>query len=132
MSNITAGAKYTVNVYSYIDNGAQKVLSDSYSSITTTALKKMKKPTVKQHSKGKVKVRWSSISGAAGYQISKGTKSSRTSITSTITGGAAKSKVIRAKKKKTYYYKVRAYTNGVNGNTIYGPWSPVKSYKGKK
>ena len=30
--------------------------------------------------------------------------------------------------KKTYYFKVRAYTK-VNGKTVYGKWSKVKTVK---
>ena len=70
------------------------------------------------------------ISGAAGYQVAYATKSSMkqqkkkgfkgTSIT--ISG---------LKKKKTYYFRVRAYMK-TGGNTVYGTWSKIKSVKVKK
>lgn len=48
---------------------------------------------------------------------------------STYKTTSGKSKVIKAKKGKTYYYKVRAYTYDSKGNKVYGPWSTTKAYK---
>ena len=78
---------------------------------------------------GEVEVSWTGIKGAAGYQISKSTSRSGTSIVSTSKITSGKSKVIKASKGKTYYYKVRAYALDSKGNKVYAPWSAVKSYK---
>ena len=77
---------------------------------------------------GEIEVSWTGIKGAAGYQISKSTSRSGTSIVSTSKNTSGKSKVIKASNGKTYYYKVRAYRT-VNGKKVPGPWSAVKSYK---
>ena len=79
-------------------------------------------------SSSKVKVSWTNISGETGYQISKSTKKSGTSIVETYKTTSGKSKTISATKGKTYYYKVRAY-KVVDGKKIYGPWSSVIKYK---
>lgn len=70
------------------------------------------------------------ISGAAGYQVAYGTKSSLKGQkkktfkgTDTVISGL--------KKKKTYYVRVRAYAK-IDGKTIYSTWSRTKSIKVKK
>ena len=76
----------------------------------------------------KVKVSWKNIAGETGYQISKATKSGKTSIVATYKTTKGTYKMLTAKKGTKYYYKVRAYKQ-VGKTKIYGPWSKVKSYK---
>ena len=90
----------------------------------------MKKISTPKLSKSgtKVKVKWTNISGETGYQISKSSSKSKTSIVSTYKTTSGTYKTVSATKGKTYYYKVRAYIV-VDGAKVYGPWSSVKAYK---
>ena len=128
-SNLPDGKKVVIRVRPYVKiNGKVYVDSSWKNSKTFYTLKKISTPKIKKSSKNKVKVSWTNIDGETGYQISKSTKKNKTSIVSTYKTTSGKSKVIKATRKKTYYYKVRAYKT-VNGKKIYGPWSSVKSYK---
>lgn len=129
-ANLADGTKYSFRVYPCIKDGSGKIHRDSSykTSSSIYTLKKISTPTVKKYSSGKVKVSWNNISGETGYQISKSTKKSGTSIVATYKTTSGKSKTISATKGKTYYYKVRAY-KVVDGKKIYGPWSSVKKYK---
>ena len=128
-SNLSDGLKHTFRIVPCVKINGKVYACDTYrdsSSIYT--LKKISTPKVTKSSKNKVKVSWTNIGGETGYQISKSTKKGGTSIVSTYKTTSGKSKVIKATRKKTYYYKVRAYKT-VDGKKIYGPWSSVKKYK---
>lgn len=127
-ANLSDGVKYTFKVVPYGLSGSKVILDDSYKTATIYTLKKLSTPKVSKSSSKKVKVSWSNIGGESGYQISQSTSKSKTKIVSTYSTTSGKSKKIKATKKKTYYYKVRAYKT-VNGKKIYGPWSSVKKYK---
>ena len=127
--NLADGIKYDFKVVPYKTISKNKCYSSGKTSSVYT-LKKISTPTVTKYSSGKVRVSWTNIAGESGYQISKSTKKSRTSIASTYKTTSGKSKVIKAKRNKTYYYKVRAYRT-VSGKKVYGPWSRVVSYKVK-
>lgn len=127
-ANLSDGVKYTFKVVPYGLSGSRVILDDSYKTATIYTLKKLSTPKVSKSSSKKVKVSWSNIGGESGYQISQSTSKSKTKIVSTYSTTSGKSKKIKATKKKTYYYKVRAYKT-VNGKKIYGPWSSVKKYK---
>lgn len=129
--NLTAGVKYEFRVYPYITDSGKNYVSNQYTSGSVYTLKKISTPKVKR-SGNKVKVSWTNINGESGYQISKSTKKSGTSVVATYKTTTGKSKTITAKKGKKYYYKVRAYKNVKVGSKIYkvyGPWSNVKAYK---
>lgn len=132
-TGLSSGVKYDFRVYpcDLLDSGGDKIYcqSSNYKAASVYTLKKLSTPKVSKKSKSSVTVKWTNISGEAGYQISKSTKKSGTNIVSTYKTTSGKSKVIKAKKGKTYYYKVRAYAYDSKGNKVYGPWSSVKSYK---
>lgn len=97
-------------------------------------VKKPGKPVIKKlknKSSKKVTVTLSKkISGATGYQVAYATKSSMKGQkkksfkgTSITIGGL--------KEKKTYYFRVRAYTKK-DGKTVYGDWGKKKSIKIKQ
>ena len=88
---------------------------------------KVSTPKTARISNGKVKISWKKVSGATGYQISKSTGKSGTSIVATCNSKTV-NKTVTAAKGKVYYYKVRAYTK-INGVTSYGAWSTVKYCK---
>lgn len=127
IANLSDGAKYYVKVVPYKSTSAGTYKGTSKTSAPLYTLKKVSTPKVSR-SGSKVKVKWNNIAGETGYQISKSTSKSGTSIVSTYKTTSGTYKTISAKKGKTYYYKVRAY-KVVNGEKIYAPWSNVKSYK---
>jgi len=81
-------------------------------------------------SRTSVKVSWSRMKDASGYQVYRATsKSGHYSRVKTVTTGSTTSfmnkKLITG---KTYYYKIRAYQT-VSGDKIYGPFSAVVNGK---
>lgn len=126
LANLSDGVKYDIKVVTYKTKSGYKC----YNAGKTTSIYTLKTvPGVKAVKSGtKVKVSWTNISGETGYQISKSTKKSGTSVVATYKTTSGKSKTISATKGKTYYYKVRAY-KVVDGKKIYGPWSSVIKYK---
>ncbi|MBQ4119252.1 MAG: leucine-rich repeat protein [Clostridia bacterium] len=127
-ANLSDGVKYTFKVVPYGVSGSKIILDDNYKTASVYTLKKISTPKITKSSSKKVKVSWTNINGESGYQISQSTSKSKTKIVSTYTTTSGKSKTIKATKKKTYYYKVRAFVK-VGKKVYYGPWSTVKSYK---
>ena len=115
--------------------------TDSYSDYTVEASAKTKltTPTIKSisfkksGSKRSVILKWGSIKGATGYKVYRSTKSSSGfKLVKTLKGNSKVSfKDTKVKKKKTYYYKVRAYRT-VSGKNYYSSYSKVVSQKIKK
>lgn len=126
-NNLSDGKKYYFKVVPCTKVNDSYYADDSYKTGNIYTLKKISTPTIKK-SGSKVKVSWKNISGESGYQISQSTSKSKTKIVATYKTTSGKSKILKAKKGKTYYYKVRAFKT-VNGKKIYGPWSSVKAYK---
>lgn len=97
-------------------------------------VKKPGKPKIKKlkNKKGKkVTVTLSrKISGAKGYQAAYATKSSMKKQKKKFFKGTSVT-IKGLKKKKTYYFRVRAYKMK-NGNKLYGSWSSKKRIKIKK
>lgn len=82
--------------------------------------------------KGKIKLSWSSVSDASGYQIrySKNRKMKKASVKK-IKGKFKTNKMIKKlSRKKKYYVQVRAYKKS-GGKTVYGKWSQKKSFRTK-
>ena len=138
VNGLSANTKYTFKVTPYFKNNGTYYYGKSATAyetinITTakkgTKLAKVGKPSVAK-SGTSVKVSWKNISGETGYQISRATSSTGTSIVKTYKTSTGKSYKVSAAKGKTYYYKVKAYRD-VNGKRIYGAWSSVKSFKRK-
>lgn len=103
-------------------------------SSTKNMLKKVTSLKVKNLKKKKVKITWKKIKGAKGYEIvyAKNKKFTKDVNTKKVKKASKTSLTIKGlQKKKTYYFKVRAY-NTVNGKTVYGEWSKVKKIKIKK
>ncbi len=105
---------------------AVTALENQYANLTKPSVAKVKIKKVKAAKKGKkATVTWKKISGAAGYQVTYGTKKSLKKA-KTVTVNASKSKaVIRKLKNKKYYVRVRAFKT-YRGQTFYGSYSKVK------
>ena len=74
-------------------------------------------------------ISWKAVTGASGYRIYRSTsKTSGFSRIKTVKSGASTSYVKKTTRKKTYYYKMRAYTT-VNGKKVWGAYTTVKAYK---
>ncbi len=133
VKGLAAGKKVTVRVKPSVVVNGKTYSAAAKSSSGVYTLKKLNKPSVKKASKTKIKVSWNNINGETGYEIYKSTKKNKNyKPAKTVKSAKAKSATFKVTKKKTYYYKVRAYkTVKVGGKTykVYGPWSPVKSFK---
>ncbi|PEL10448.1 InlB B-repeat-containing protein, partial [Bacillus sp. AFS017336] len=76
---------------------------------------------------GSVKLTWSKVSGATGYEIVKATSKtgSYSHLTSVTTTDYTNKGLIKG---KTYYYKIRSYKM-VGSQKVYGDWTSVMSIK---
>lgn len=81
----------------------------------------------------KVKLSWRKVSGAKGYQIQYSQKKKFPAAKSKKKNAVKRTVTIsRLKKKKTYYFRVRAYKKKANGTRVYGKWSKVGKAKIRK
>jgi len=118
---------YSAAVRAALAAGSSSAGSDGSDKVTTVA--KVSGIAAKALGGSKVKVSWSSVTGAAKYQIAKKKKGGSYSVTTA--GSSSRSKTYtKLKKGKYYYFKVRAVKT-VDGSTYYGSWSTVKKIKVK-
>lgn len=98
---------------------------------TVTAPGRIQRPSVKRSGKKAVKLSWKKVKGANGYQIQyalnkKFTKKKKSKLIKINKNGIT----IKKLKKKTYYFRIRAYK--LDGKKrLYGKWSKVKRVKVK-
>ncbi len=126
-ANLSDGVKCDFKIIPYGISDGKVILDESYKTASVCTLKKVSTPKLSKASSSKVKVSWENIAGESGYQISKATSKSKTSIACTYSTTSGKSKTLSAARGKTYYYKVRAFVK-VGSVKIYGPWSKAKAY----
>lgn len=95
------------------------------------APKKMAFTYAKSKSSKKATLKWKAVSKVSGYQIQYSEKSSfKKAKTVTVKSAKTTTKTITKLKKKTYYFRIRAYVK--SGKTpIYGDYSKVKKVKVK-
>ena len=122
--SLKPGTTYYYKVRAYKENNGTKVYG-AYSAVVsaTTKLAKVTGVRAESASATSIKISWSAVSGATGYQVYRSTSSTGTFVSlGTVT---TTSKVSTALKTGTkYYYKVRAYKD-VNGTKIYGAFSSI-------
>ena len=76
----------------------------------------------------KLKVKYTKVSGAKGYQIYYALDRNFTKGKKSVSLRGLE-RVLAVAKNKTYYVKVRAYKLDSQGNRIYSSWSRAKSIK---
>lgn len=129
--NLKPGKKYTFKVVYYGTIGLYgdvDVLSTKSKTITIRTLKKMSKPKVKKEDSKHVKLKIKEVKGATGYKVAVSKYKSKGFKTIATIRKGNNSTIIKAKKNKKLYYKVRAYKKE-GKKKIYAPWSKVKGYK---
>ena len=113
-------------------NSSKATSSASLSRKTDAAAKlKLTKPKTGKLSGNKLYVCWTELTAAKGYQLqyaqSKNFKKKLKTVNKNVSTQSYTT-LKKLQKKKTYYIRVRAYTQ-ISGKKIYGKWSPVKKVK---
>ena len=119
-----------------------KVDIKKYSAIVATKSIRItvKKPVVKTPSKvkwkkckgakKKVSLKWKKVSSASGYEIQMSTKKkSGYKKVKTLTSAKKVKCTIKKLKKKTYYFRIRAYVKSSDGSKKFGKWSAKKKIR---
>lgn len=122
--------KFKIKAYKKLSDGTVVWAEDSAVFTTATKCKAPQITTIKNYSSSpKVKLEWSKVTGATGYQAyyatSKNGEYKKITLKSANADSVIKKFTSSASGKKIYF-KVRAYTK-VGGKTIYSAWSPLKS-----
>ncbi len=95
------------------------------------AVKKTTLKSAKSPKKGQIKIAWSKVSKASGYEIKYGVnKKFRNAKTKRMGSSKTSYTVKRLKSKKTYYVRLRAYKL-VDGKRVYGPYSKSRKVRAK-
>ncbi len=115
-------------MYSTKDNGTTKEVAPKSQ---TNKLAKVILSKVKNVKGKKVKLIWNKVKGVNGYEIQYALNRKFTKNKKSIFSTGVKKTTKKLKKKKTYYFRIRAYKNTKNGK-VYGSWSTVKKVKIKK
>lgn len=135
-SNTFTALKYGIRAFTACSGTIHP--NNTYSDVTVPVYVEKKIPltapaiTSAKSTKTKtLEVKWKKLSNAAGYQFQYSTSSALSSPTSkTLKNTAASVSVSKLKSKKTYYCRIRAYTDA-GGVRVYGDWSPVSKVKVK-
>ncbi len=128
-TSLSAGAAYKAKVKAYVKRNGKTIWSPDVTALVTATKPVAASLTVKAGT-NKAVLSWSKVKGAGGYEIY---------MASSLSGGFKKIKTLEGisnismTKKgltsgKKYYFKVRAYKL-VNGEKIYGAYSPTVSVK---
>ncbi|WHY94817.1 InlB B-repeat-containing protein [Neobacillus cucumis] len=130
-TSLTSGKTYYYKVRAYRVVSGNKVYG-TYSNIASAKpiLAAPIKISLAKASSTAIKVSWSKVSEASGYEIYRSTNKTGTyARIKTITSASTTSyKNSSLTKRKTYYYKVRAY-KVVRGKKIYSSYTTIASYK---
>lgn len=128
-ANLADGVRYAYRITPYVTVNGKTYYGTAKTSSWLYTLKTVKKPAISKASKNYVKVKWSNIPGETGYQIYRSRYKTKKFVKVKTVSAKYSSVKIKTPRKKTYYYKVRAYKK-VGSKYIYGPWSSVsKAYK---
>jgi lactocepin len=129
--NVDTGKTYYYKVKAYYKKGSTVVYS-SFSDVKSAkaVLGAPAKPKAKKASATSIKLGWSKVTGASGYEIVRcETKTGTYTLAATVKGGTKTSYTnVKLTKGKTYYYKIRAYRT-VGGKKVYSGYSSIVSAK---
>ena len=127
-TGLTPGKAYYYKVECYNLIGVTQYISSGYSAIKAgVPLAKPTAPTAKVLSPTSVKVSWSAVTGATGYELWRATSAAGTYAR--VYRGTARSFTNTALKTgKLYCYKVRAYKT-IGTKSYYGPLSAYKAVR---
>ncbi len=123
--------KFKIKAYTKLSDGTVIWGDASSAFATATECKAPKITSVTSPSNSKATVKWSNVDGETGFQLyystskTSGYKKINSYSANKLTGSKTFSSSASG---KTIYFKVRAYKK-VNGQTIFGEWSAVKSVK---
>lgn len=123
---LTTGKTYYYKILAY---GNYSQCNSSYSNVTSSkpAPLEPKSLKLKKKSKTSIGISWKKVSGASGYSVYRAT-SKNGKYTRVATTKKTSFTNTKLKRKKTYYYKVRAYKT-VKGKKYYGSYSDIKKLK---
>lgn len=130
VKNLSPNKTYYFKVRAY--NSKTKETGEYSSKVkiitTPSQVKKLKTSSVKTTS---LKLTWSKVSGATGYQVYRSTNGSSWTKVATVSSKNNYYNEKKAKKNTKYYYKVRAYRKS-GGKTYYGDFSSTIKVTTKK
>ena len=131
VTGLKAGTTYKFKIKPYVKADDGTVIWGKASSAIASCTRPAK-PTIKSLtvSGSKGTLTWNNISGESGYQIYCSTNDGTYSKIGSTSANTVKLSLTGMKPGQTYYFKVRAYKK-VDGTTVYGDFSAVKSVKVK-
>ena len=112
-----------------------KDIGQTVAAVFTKSVKKpaqVKKLTLTNPAKGKLRIRYQKVTGAKGYEIVYATNRSFTASKIVLDVKKTKTDITELPQGKTYYVKVRAYKTDEDGKKIYGKYSSKKKLTIKK
>lgn len=128
--NYAYGSNCSFKIQAYRTEKDGSITYGKYSAVVKAKvdLAKVEGFSAGYQSKSKAALSWSKVSGAKGYQIYRSSKKTgKYKLVKTIKKGTTLSCNIKHPKGTVYYYKIRAYTAGADGQRVYGKYSAVKS-----
>ena len=128
-TGLESGKTYTYKMRAFsIPEEGTKVFGAYSDEVTVAVMPETPVVSVKSSNAGKATISWDPVNGAAGYQIwMAGSEDGTYDIVKSITDGTAKSYTKDSLESgKTYFFKVRAYTE-VEGNKTFGAYSESKN-----
>lgn len=132
---LSYGTTYSFKIRAFQVNEDGKRTYGSFGPVVkaTTAPARPSSLTVKSSRKKEAAVSWKKVKGATGYQIYRSTSSKGTykRIKTTMGNSAIKYTDKTVSSRRTYYYKVRAFSVNSSGKRIYGNFTSVKRVKVK-
>ena len=114
---------YKVRAYYEVNNTKSFTDYSSVVSATTTKITAPANVKATSASASSVKITWSAVSGAEGYEVFRSTSASGSFVCLGWVSGTSKTST-GLTAGTTYYYKVRAFKT-VNGNKVYSEYSAV-------
>ncbi|OPJ64035.1 fibronectin type III domain-containing protein [Clostridium oryzae] len=127
-TGLAPGKVYYYKVRAYSTIGYSKVYS-AFSSVENSQLMLLAPTSLKAQASSydTIKLSWSKVTGANGYQIYRAaSKEGNYSLVATVSTTSYSNTKLTVG--KSYYYKIRAY-GILDGNTTYSDFSPIRSAK---